>query len=135
MKISKIVNLTPHALNFITVTETGTSEHNGRPVSYAKEYDTLLTIESEGVARAAQKRDSLPSVVIGDLELPCNRSSFGEPEGDLPSEPQDGTIYIVSQITAQAFKGQGRTEDIFIVDGLQRNAMGVPVGCTGLAKV
>ena len=107
----KIVNLTPHPLNFYK---------NGQGI---------LTIESSGFVRATVT-STQTGVVNG---FPISNLTFGQVEG-MP-EPKKDTIYIVSKITADALKEQGRMDDIFITDKAVRDQDGKIIGCEGLAQV
>lgn len=109
----KIVNLTPHALNFL-----------------GAENRVVLTVPSSGVARAAQRRESIGTIDTDGVTLPVTRSTFGAVEG-LPAE-KDDTIYVVSAITAQAVPER---EDVFIVDDSVRDENGRIIGVRGLAHV
>lgn len=109
----KIVNLTPHALNFLDA-----------------ENHVALNVPSSGVARAAQRRESIGIIDADGVTLPVARSKFGAVEG-LPA-PEAGTIYIVSAITAQAVPER---DDVFIVDDSVRDENGRIIGVRGLAHV
>ena len=109
----KIVNLTPHALNFLDA-----------------ENHVALNVPSSGVARAAQRRENIGWVELDGMTLPVTRSVFGAVEG-LPA-PEAGTIYVVSAITAQAVP---KREDVFIVDDSVRDENGRIIGVRGLAHV
>ena len=109
----KIVNLTPHALNFLDA-----------------ENRIVLTVPSSGVARAAQRRESIGTIYADGVTLPVTRSVFGAVEG-LPAE-QDDVIYVVSALTAQAVP---KREDVFIVDDSVRDENGRIIGVRGLAHV
>lgn len=109
----KIVNLTPHALNFLDA-----------------ENRVILTVPSSGLARAAQRRESIGTIYAGGVTLPVTRSVFGAVEG-LPA-PEAGTIYVVSAITAQAVPER---EDVLIVDDSVRDENGRIIGVRGLAHV
>lgn len=109
----KIINLTPHPINFLDA---------GNRV--------ILTVPSSGVARAAQSRENIGTIDADGVTLPVTRSVFGAVEG-LPT-PEAGTIYIVSAITAQAVPER---EDVFIVDDSARDEDGRIIGVRGLAHV
>lgn len=99
----KIVNLTPHTINI-----------------------NDLVIPSSGIARAKQE-----SKQVGEIgRIPVYNTVYGEVE-NLP-EPQDGVIYVVSALTAQAVPDR---EDVYITFGAVRDADGRIIGCTGLAHV
>lgn len=109
----KIINLTPHSINFL-----------------GAENRVILSVPSSGVARAAQRRESIGTVDVDGVTLPVTRSVFGAVEG-LPA-PEAGTIYVVSAITAQAVPER---EDVFIVDDSVRDENGRIIGVRGLAHV
>ena len=109
----KIVNLTPHALNFLDA-----------------ENRVVLTVPSSGVARAAQRRESIGTIDADGVTLSVTRSKFGAVEG-LPAE-QDGVIYVVLALTAQAVS---KREGVFIVDDSVRDENGRIIGVRGLAHV
>ena len=76
--MTKIINCTPHAINFLR-----------------EDNSVLATIEPSGtIARASQTRERV-SEVNG---IVVNQCSYGAVTG-LP-DPQDGTIYLVSALTA-----------------------------------
>ena len=99
-----IVNLTPHPLEF----------SNG------------LTIQSTGIARC----EAVESEIGTTDGLPIVVTTFGQVVG-LP-EPQDGVIYVVSSITAQACKGR---EDVFVPARPIRDEKGRIVGCAALGRI
>lgn len=109
----KIINLTPHEVTI-----------------YDKEGFVKETFESEGIARVKQT-----SVKIGELNgIELVKTSYGEPEG-LPAFAE-GTYYIVSQITANAAREQGRTTaDLLLTSDSVRDAEGNIVGCRQLAQL
>lgn len=110
----RIVNLTPHPINFLDA-----------------ENRVILSVPSSGVARAAQCRNFIGEIDSDNgVTLPVTRSTFGAVEG-LPA-PQDGAIYVVSAITAQAVPER---EDVFIVDDSVRDENGRIIGVRGLAHV
>ena len=105
-----IINLTPHAITFLDGNNS-----------------VLATIEPSGVvARASQTRERV-SEVNG---IPVNQCSYGAVIG-LP-DPQDGTIYLVSALTAQACRNRS---DVFIVDDAVRNESGQIIGCRAIAHI
>ena len=72
--MTKIVNLTPHALNVY------------------KDDAVILTVESSGVARVGQSVEDAGSI----NDIPVRKSVWGEVEG-IP-DPKDGVIYVVSAL-------------------------------------
>lgn len=106
-----VVNLTPH-----TVTVVG---NNGNRV-----------FPSVGVARATQTATPVGS--IDGIELVT--MTFGTTEG-LPA-PVNGITYIVSVITANAAKAEGRTtDDLVITADPVRDEAGRIIGCRRFARV
>lgn len=106
----QIINLTPHAINFL--------DSNNHPVP---------TVEPSGtIARAKQTR-TLCGTIAG---IPVNQCAYGTVQG-LP-EPAKETIYIVSAITAQACPER---EDVYIVDDSVRGDDGRIIGVRALAHI
>ena len=106
----KMINLTPHEVTI-----------------FAQDGSTVLhTVPSSGVARAYQAREQ-----IGEINgIPVCKTAYGAVEG-LPTQ-EDGTIYIVSVLTAQAAKGR---DDLYIVDDTVRDDAGRILGCKALAQI
>ena len=106
----KIVNLTPHSITFFDAAG-----------------NAVLTVEPSGqIARCSVAREK-----IGDINgIPVNKSKFGEVE-NLP-EPEEGTIYVVSALTAQAVPDR---PDVFIVDDAVRDEQGRIIGARALAHI
>lgn len=107
----KIVNLTPHPLNMMV-------------------NDQELIIESSGQARASTSRQQIDQIELNGLTIPINTTTFGDVEG-LP-EPQEGTVYVVSMLVAQALPNR---KDLLIVDDTVRDAQGRIVGAKAFAKL
>ena len=106
----KLVNLTPHSITFVDAFG-----------------NAVLTVEPSGlVARCSVVREK-----IGEINgIPVNQTRFGKVE-NLP-EPQEGTIFIVSALTAQAVPER---EDVFITDDAVRDEQGRIIGCRALARI
>ena len=111
--VQKIVNLTPHTINFV-----------------GQDNAIIATIPSSGVARATQRREIVDTIVVDGISLPIARCTYGDVQG-LP-DPEADTIYIVSAITAQAVPER---DDVFIVDDSVRDENGRIIGVRGLAHV
>ena len=106
----KIVNLTPHDVNIIG--EIG---------------EVVQTFPASGeLARCSVSREQV-DVING---IPVNRTIFGDVEG-LP-EQQEGIVYIVSALVAQAVKDR---DDLLIPDDAVRDEQGRVVGCRAFAMV
>lgn len=106
----QIINLTPHAINFL--------DSNNHPI---------LTVEPSGVIARAKQTRTLCGTIAG---IPVNQCAYGTVQG-LP-EPAKETIYIVSSITAQACPER---EDVYIVDDSVRGDDGRIIGVRALAHI
>ena len=112
--IMTIINLTPHAINFV--------DETGCP---------LVTVEPSGqLARVTAKTITTGSITVGDVTLPVTGTTYGEVEG-LPA-PEEGTIYIVSSLVAS--RCPDRT-DVFIPNESVRDEKGRIIGCKSLGRV
>ena len=111
--MAKIINLIPHAVNIVA--EDGTVK---------------AAFPSEGIARASQVAEH-----AGELEgIELVTMKFGATQ-DLPA-PQEGVYYIVSVITANAAKAEGRgADDLVITADPVRDADGRIIGCKRFALV
>jgi len=90
--MATIKNLTPHTVSIIN--EDGTVK---------------AAFPSEGIARASQTAEH-----VGELDgIELVSMKFGATE-DLPA-PEDGIYYIVSVITANAAKAEGRTTSDLVI--------------------
>ena len=108
---AEIINLTPHAISFVT--EDGTH---------------ILTIEPSGaLARVSARTEKTGAVING---IPVTRTVYGIVEG-LP-EPKDGTIYLVTSIVAARCHDR---EDVFIPNESVRDEQGRIIGCKSLGHV
>lgn len=107
----QLVNLTPHSLHVIVDATTHTILPSGPP------------------ARAAMTREQIGTLDAGEFAVPLFRTTFGEITG-LP-DPQDGVVYLVSNIVAQAV----RRDDVLIVDDMVRDSEGRILGCRAFARV
>ena len=104
------VNLTPHAIDVVV--------HEG---------SAAISIPASGaVARVAQSSD-----LVGEIAgIPVFQNSYGDVEG-IPA-PQDGTVYIVSAMAAQAVRGR---DDVLVPGPAVRDADGRIIGCNGLCRI
>jgi hypothetical protein len=110
-----IINLTPHAVTLMP-------EGPGGP---------QVVLEPSGtVARCAVERESVSSVRVNGVDIPINRTRFGQVEG-LP-EPRPGVLYLASALAAQAATASGRT-DVVMVDDPVRDDQGRVIGARALA--
>lgn len=108
-----IKNLTPHIISMVN--------ENGEVV---RQYP------SEGIARATQS-----NIQVGEIDgIPLMETSFGKTI-DLP-EYQDGVYLVVSIITANAAKANGRrVDDLLITTDTVRDETGSIVGCKAFARI
>ena len=111
--MATIKNLTPHTVSIIN--EDGTVK---------------AAFPSESIARASQTAEH-----VGELDgIELVSMKFGATE-DLPA-PEDGIYYIVSVITANAAKAEGRTtSDLVITADPVRDDSGRIIGCKRFALV
>lgn len=104
----KIINLTPHEIKIVGA--------DGK---------VIQSFPSEGVVRCQVTRQQ-----AGEVNgIPVNRTIFGDVEG-LP-EQQEGIVYIVSALVAQATK----RDDVLIPDDAVRDEQGRIIGCKAFARV
>jgi hypothetical protein len=106
-KVREIVNLTPHPINI----------------------GGMVIQPSGQVARVAEISEPHGVIEIGSIRIPVIVKRFGQVEG-LP-EPQDGVVYVVSALAAQAAWAAGRT-DVFCPGDLIRDESGRVVGAASL---
>lgn len=135
VKFFRVVNLTPHAVNLLLPhhIEIG-KDALGTPI-YVTEEKNYSIPPSGTVARCKVDRKEVDSFIAQDVDgwditLPITATKFGEVEG-LP-EPQDGIIYIVSNLVAQAVPER---EDVFFPDDVVRDSQGNIIGCRALGKI
>lgn len=135
VKFFRVVNLTPHTINFIRpyLIEIGYDEM-GTP-EYVTEEGTFSLPPSGTVARCKVDRKEVDRIIAQDVDgwdisLSISKTKFGEVEG-LP-EPEDGIIYIVSNLVAQAVPDR---EDVFFPDDVVRDENGNIIGCRALGKI
>ena len=109
----KIRNLTPHRIVMVNA--------NG---------ETLRVFESEGIARATQS-----NVQVAEVDgIPVMETHFGKTV-DLPNY-EEGVFLIVSIITANAARANGRTtSDLLLTTDTVRDADGRIVGCKAFARI
>lgn len=129
--IITIINLTPHNVNLYS-TDSCTEVQQGsyKSLVLKEGASPLATFPSQGVARATASKAVVDQLEIAGQVVAVNATTYGEPEG-LP-EPQAGTYYIVSALTAQAAKDR---TDLLIVDGTVRDADNRICGCTAFGRV
>jgi len=133
----KILNLTPHPLILLMDHPEGEIEGTTGtgPSAVFSRYRKVAEIPPAGpVARAAQREEVVGSVPVEGTEIPVVRMSYGEPQ-DLP-EPEEGTMYFVSVLTAQAAAASGRRTDDLLFSGKSvRNREGRIIGILSFAQL
>lgn len=101
-------NYTPHALKFM---------HGGQ----------IIDLPSLGTARCQERVTDLGFWDAAE-EIPRVRVGYGDVSG-LP-EPEDGVVYVVSQLVVQALPARS---DLAYPHGLHRDATGTITGFSALA--
>jgi NAD(P)H-dependent flavin oxidoreductase YrpB (nitropropane dioxygenase family) len=134
-KSVSIMNLTPHSVVVLRDDAKGDIVGNTGFGSAAKEGKFTLVAEYKPtgkVARAAQKDELQGNLEIEGHKVPLIKTAFGQPT-DLP-DLEEGTMYIVSILTAQAAKAAGRKgDDLIITSDPVRDAAGKIIGCRKFA--
>jgi len=132
-----ILNLTPHPVIVLRDDTEGTvTGFTGvGPAAKEGKFTLIAEYKSNGkVARANQKDEPVGELEINGVSVPLITTIFGEPT-DLPA-PEDGTMYVVSIITAQAAKVSGRsTRDLLITSDPVRDANGKFIGVRKFALI
>jgi len=112
MKVSRIINLTPH------------------PITIATE-NTVIEIPPSGkIARCVESVTELGLIEYNGHRIKAQVKGFGKVEN--LSEPEDGVIYVVSLPVAQAVKNR---PDVFTIGDAIRNEKGQVVGAKSLAII
>lgn len=130
----ELINLTPHAINIYAIADC-TEQPGGRGYTANEGATPILTLQPSGtVSRASQQQEFLPAVECDGVTISVCRMVYGEPV-ELP-DAKESVGLIVSALTANAAYAYGRcTSDLFIIQGVVRDATGAIIGCTGLAKL
>ena len=130
----KIINLTPHQINFVLPYNIEIGQDEMGIPQYVTEERSYSLPPSGTVARCnvdREKKEKIIDEIDGwEITIPVTKTRFGEVEG-LP-EPQEGIIYIVSNLVAQAVPDR---EDVFFPDDLVRDENGNVIGCRALGKI
>lgn len=106
----KVINLTPHTINIV-----------------GADGQVVQSFPASGeLARCSVDREH-----VGEVNgIAVNRTVFGAVTG-LP-EQQEGVVYVVSALVAQAAKGR---DDVLIPDDTVRDEQGRIIGCRAFARV
>ena len=132
----KIKNLTPHEICIFTASQCDAQKKGNYTTLILKAGEKpVLTIEPEKeIARVASKTIYTDPVEFNGVYITQSKVVFGEVEG-LPNLEED-TLYIVSAITVNALKSQGKdTKQLRLVSETVRNEQGQIVGALALAEV
>jgi hypothetical protein len=124
--MTRYVNTTPHAINILA----------GSGINQGQED---ITIASSNVSIRVKSESEVDCLTfVGSLLVEIRKRKFTSVtyledgvEMPLPSE-QEGVLYIVSRITAEALPGRS---DLLMVDGTVRDDDGRIIGCTGFAQL
>jgi hypothetical protein len=113
IKMTKLVNLTPHPL--VIFTDRG-----------------QITVPPSGVVvRVREVTEDAGELVLDDgTKVPLRRKFLSSEIDGLP-EPQEGVVYVVSYLAAQVAWSQGRT-DVMATGDPVRDAQGHIVGVKSL---
>lgn len=112
----RILNLTPHALTFIS------GENN---------MERYIVEPSGIIARVSSHTEGIGSITTDDgFTIPLTTTVFGEVE-NLPS-PEEGTIYVVSSLVAGRVPER---KDVYIPNESIRDDKGRIIGCLSLGKI
>ena len=133
----KIKNLTPHVVCFFTSEQCIEQKKGNYTTLVLNDGEKpILTIEPEKeIARVSSKTIYTDPVEFNGVSIPQAKVVFGEVEG-LPVNLEEDTLYIVSSITANAFKANGHdTTQLRLVADTIRNDQGQIVGALSLAEV
>ena len=112
----QIVNLTPHTLNI------------------AKTDGSLLTVPTSGIVARVATTVRTNGIIAG---IYIQETVFGDP---TPIEFQDGEVYVVSRLYADAYKATYPNDVIgisrlFTAGKALRDVTGTIVGCDGLCRI
>lgn len=123
-----LINLTPHTIDVFRREDVVPDFGRGFKLA-AQNVEPAFIIPSHGIARVATAETD-----DGDVGgVPVLKQEYGAIMG-LP-KPRKGVYYIVSGLTAQAARAQGRTtDDLLLTTRLVRNDSGTIVGCAAFAR-
>lgn len=123
-----LINLTPHTIDVFRREDVVPDFGRGFKIASQGVVPAMI-IPSSGIARVATAETD--DGEIGGV--PVLKQEYGAIAG-LP-KPRKGVFYIVSGLTAQAARAQGRsTDDLLLTTRLVRNESGSIVGCAAFAR-
>lgn len=116
----KLINLTPHALNFYNA---------AKELCY-----TLPKCEDLPTPRVQKQNHPIGELLVEGITLPLAETAFGEIE-HLPA-PQPDVLYIVSTLVLQAIKARyPERQDFLAPDDFVRDPGGNILGCRTLTRL
>jgi hypothetical protein len=118
--LTRYVNTTPHAITILA--DGGSVTINTSDVSIRVASETTcdeVTFVGPLLVEIRERKFTSVTYSEGGVEMP------------LPPE-QEGVLYIVSRITAEALPGRS---DLLMVDGTVRDDDGRIIGCTGFSRL
>ena len=126
----KLINLTPHILRIFDADDV---EYNSKSKAFY-----LKKKNSYNIPIVLTPGNNIPRVQISRNEtkklngIPVIESNYGE----IKNYPQkeDGTYYIVSAITANAFRKENRN-DILVPNQIVRDEHGQIIGCVSFSSI
>ncbi|MDR2104469.1 MAG: hypothetical protein LBP51_01800 [Deferribacteraceae bacterium] len=122
----KIVNLTPHAVNFYRQDNVCWNSSLGWVLKDG--VSPYLNIEPSKIIARCKKIVKQTGSIDG---IPLQASEYGDIEG-LPNAA-NGVVYLASQAVCTAAAKKGRI-DVYYPDELVRNEKGAIVGCMALGR-
>lgn len=143
MTIVTIVNLTPHAIHVFGGGDVDTDRSRPGALVLREGRGPRLTLAPSGVvARAAEEggEEDGEIAVLADgrlypVRVPVYRAVRFARTVDLPA-PAEGVGYVVSLVTADAARAEGRDcADLFVPADVLRDGAGRIVGCLALRRV
>lgn len=129
----QIINLTPHVLNIYDRRHVAREGMSYKPICFCEGLPSqpVVSVPSSGFARAREVTTTATCVHVDGNCIEVTRKVIEKSVTGLP-EPQEGTIYVVSYITAQAVPDR---KDVFFPGDPVRDDEGNLIGCAGLSRV
>lgn len=116
MRKERIINLTPHPINILD------EEENEVEV-----FPTFEIVKGESIPNGVARLETRTELVGTHCGVPITKTVFGEPK-DLP-EPEEGTLFIVSQLIKSALPHR---TDLVVPAEVVRDDIGRIIGCRSL---
>jgi len=114
VEVKRIINLTPH------------------PVILVFDDGSTYEVPASGrIARVETVQEVTGYITINEKQFPIMRQKYGEVKG-LP-EAQEGVLYVVSNVVAQALGG--KRPDVVVPADFVRDEQGRIIGCKAFAVI